>query len=247
MNFRGMIHRAGLSDDAPMQTGLAILALLIAPFVWSVLGLLVSSMKLFDAKGILQFAAKAPGVWSGGTSLAKSVHAGTYAYAAELKSVYALAFYAGMVALVLLLMVTVFSLASTSAAKKWAFSLEAVAVAFWAAPFWTYRAVATLSIAVPLLGLLVGYVYAVGFALMTSGIITAIFAGLIGVFVLGLVVAAAWIGFFVAFGPFYLVLRYVVPLGLLLTRPDGVGNRRLKRAFAGKNHFPFGGDYADEA
>jgi hypothetical protein len=230
-----LARRAGLSDDALITPTLAVLTLAVVPFIWSILGLLISIFS--PVHGILDGVMKVADVWLEGRDKLTAVREGTYF--TELKTLYGLALYAGLAVAAIALVVAGLAYASTRLPATWARPLEVAAVSFWTVPYWLYRAFITLIFAAVIVGLCISFVLAFIATIHTYGIFGAILGAIFVCGLLGIGAPIAYLGFHLAYGPVYLLLRYVAPLGLVCAAPNGVGNRWLKRAFAEGRHFPF--------
>jgi hypothetical protein len=224
-----------IDEYASLKASLSILALLIAPIVWVLIGLLTAL--LGPAHGTLESVHKIFEVSKESSDLLQGLRSG--GFFEELKSAYGAAFYFALTVLLLFLGVSVFSVVSRLLTNGLASCAEAFAAAFWAIPYWTYRIVATAMLIVVNLAIAGGAFLAVIRTFGAESFIPAILDSLLATGLAVAICGTVNVTFVATLSPLYLCLRYVVPLGFLCARPGGIAARRLQSAYTGSNHFPF--------
>jgi hypothetical protein len=221
-------------EDAAIKAGLSFLFLWIAPVLSSFLGLLLA---LFSPAHGLEWLHKLLEVWVEVKGTQQGLQEGTLW--SELRTNYTIAFYFGVTVLALLLVVAALSLIAKLFEGKLAAAVEATAATIWLIPYWIYRVVTSTMLIAALVAMTGGLGWAIIQMFRTSSVFAAIFGGMIAVGIYSIAVPTVYLSFIVTLAPLYLCLRYVVPLGLMWSQPDGFAERRMKGAFAEGSHFPF--------
>ena len=226
----GIVNLNDTERGALLFAAPACLTLILMPLVWPLLGMLIS---FFTGQGLLNlidflFEAK---------ETAKTFQDGTYIE--RVKELYILAFFAGAGIFLLFVVVSALSLIASLLSARLARLFEIIAVVMWVGPLWIYRGGCFLILVTVAIGVVWNFILAFKLVLETSGILEALIGGF---FTFGLLLGGSlivYIGFLAAYGPVYLCLRYVVSLGLIFARPDGLARNWLKRACDEGGHFPF--------
>lgn len=221
-------------QEALIMAGLSFIFLWIAPLLSSFLGLLVALIS--PAHG-LEWLHKLLEVWVEAKGTQQEWQQGTLVE--ELSTNYTYAIYIAVFVLVLLVIVAALSLLAKLLGEELGTAVEATAATIWLIPYWIYRVVASVMIIGVVTAMTLGLGWAIIQMFRTSGVIAAVFGGLFAFGIYCVALPTIYLSFVVSCAPLYMCLRYVVPLGLMWSQPDGFAGRRMKGAFNDGRHFPF--------
>lgn len=106
-------------------------------------------------------------------------------------------------------------------------AVEATAATIWLIPYSVYRVVASVLITAVVTAMTLGLGWAIIQMFRTSSVIATIFGGVSAFGIYCVALPTVYLTFVVALARLYMYLRYVVPLGLMWSQPDGFAGRRM--------------------